>query len=427
LGIMRLHLLTLLVVVATAAVAATRKSYNGYKVLRTEKLNATQFELLSKVQETTNFVDFWSDPAPGRRADMMVSQHLMADVDKFLGENGVQYHTMVDDVQGLIDEVELPRLAKTGLAKGDYQLDWDDYYELDVLNEFLEVLGEKNDFAEVISIGQSFEGRDMKVLAITKAGPGAPNVWLEAGIHAREWIAPAVATYIVRELVEDYEEHPEYLDKLNWYFIPSANPDGYAYSHEHDRMWRKTRSDTGSVFGCKGVDPNRNWGYHFAESGVSNNKCSDIYPGPKAFSEVETLNIKNFVETLNPTPILGHCFHSYSQLWLWPYGYAYNTYPENKKEIQQLAIDASDALFKVHGTVFDPINSAELYPAAGASDDWYKGVLGARFSFTTELRDTGRHGFILPKSQIKPSGEEMWAGFEVVIKKLIQVSEEDQV
>ena len=44
---------------------------------------------------------------------------------------------------------------------------------------------------------------------------------------------------------------------------------------------------------------------------------------------------------------VGHCFHSYSQLWLWPYGYDYNAYPENYKEIEQLAIDASDALFQV--------------------------------------------------------------------------------
>jgi len=36
---------------------------------------------------------------------------------------------------------------------------------------------------------------------LPQAGPGAPNVWLEAGIHAREWIAPAVATFIMRELV----------------------------------------------------------------------------------------------------------------------------------------------------------------------------------------------------------------------------------
>ena len=41
-------------------------------------------------------------------------------------------------------------------------------------------------------------------------------------------------------------------------------------------------------------------------------------------------------------------------------------------------------------------------PAAGASDDWYKGVLNARFSYTVELRDTGFYGFVLPASQIKP-------------------------
>jgi hypothetical protein len=34
----------------------------------------------------------------------------------------------------------------------------------------------------------------------------------------------------------------------------------------------------------------------------------------------------------------------------------------------------------------------------------------------------GRYGFVLPPNQIIPSGEEMWAGFEVVIKKIIEVS-----
>ena len=86
-------------------------------------------------------------------------------------------------------------------------------------------------------------------------------------------------------------------------------------------------------------------GFHYGESGVSHNRCMETYCGPEAFSEVEIRkkngkkystismfsiekvemrNIRDFVMTLDPVPVLGHCFHSYSQLWLWPYGYAFN-------------------------------------------------------------------------------------------------------
>ena len=62
-------------------------------------------------------------------------------------------------------------------------------------------------------------------------------------------------------------------------------------------------------------------------------------------------------------------------------------------------------------------------PAAGASDDWYKGVVDARFVYTSELRDTGRYGFRLPPRQIIPSGEELWAAFKVMFAKMVELSE----
>ena len=96
------------------------------------------------------------------------------------------------------------------------------------------------------------------------------------------------------------------------------------------------------------------------ESGASNNKCAETYHGPEAFSEPETANIRDYTLTLDPVPVLSHTLHSYSQLWLWPYGYAYDAYPENYVEIRDLAKEAVDALAAVHGTVFDPINSADL-------------------------------------------------------------------
>ena len=73
--------------------------------------------------------------------------------------------------------------------------------------------------------------------------------------------------------------------------------------------------------------------FFFLESGVSFSPCSDVFCGEEAFSELETLAIKNYVEKLNPTPILGHSIHSYSQIWLWPYGFDYTSRPDNWKEI----------------------------------------------------------------------------------------------
>ena len=55
--------------------------------------------------------------------------------------------------------------------------------------------------------------------------------------------------------------------------------------------------------------------------------------GPEAFSEIEFRNIRDYVQTLEPTPILAHTLHSYSQLWLYPYGYAHNALPDNWQEI----------------------------------------------------------------------------------------------
>jgi carboxypeptidase A1 len=47
----------------------------------------------------------------------------------------------------------------------------------------------------------------------------------------------------------------------------------------------------------------------------------------------------------------------------------------------------------------------------GDTADWTYEVLGVKYSYGLELRDTGRHGFLLPADQIIPTGEETVAGF----------------
>lgn len=46
-----------------------------------------------------------------------------------------------------------------------------------------------------------------------------------------------------------------------------------------------------------------------------------------------------------------------------------------------------------------------LYPAAGGSDDWAKSI-NVKYSYTIELRDRGRYGFVLPAQYIVPTAKE---------------------
>lgn len=42
-------------------------------------------------------------------------------------------------------------------------------------------------------------------------------------------------------------------------------------------------------------DYNRNWGFQWGVAGSSTNPCSEVYQGPRAFSEPETKAMSNYV------------------------------------------------------------------------------------------------------------------------------------
>ena len=58
-------------------------------------------------------------------------------------------------------------------------------------------------------------------------------------------------------------------------------------------------------------------------------------------------------------------------------------------------------------------------PAAGASDDWFKGSNGAKYAYTFELPGGGSQGFNPPPSAIDPIVKELWAGLKVGFNVII--------
>jgi len=127
-------------------------------------------------------------------------------------------------------------------------------------------------------------------LRISNGRPNAPALWIDGGIHAREWISPAAVTYIIDYLVENSENL-----EVDYYILPVINPDGYEYTFMSDRLWRKNRRKVGRS-GCSGVDLNRNFGYRWGGKGSSTDVCRETFSGSGPFSEPETAAIRNFFD-----------------------------------------------------------------------------------------------------------------------------------
>lgn len=135
---------------------------------------------------------------------------------------------------------------------------WNAYHKLEDIHGYLDYLAQTYPkLCSVRSIGKSVRGQDLKVLKISNGAVGNKAVWIDGGIHAREWISPASVTYIINHFVLNNEREPVEVQNLDWYFLPVANPDGYIYSHMTDRLWRKNRARSGQ---CAGTDLNRNYG-----------------------------------------------------------------------------------------------------------------------------------------------------------------------
>ena len=57
-------------------------------------------------------------------------------------------------------------------------------------------------------------------------------MFIEANIHAREWISSATATWFINQLLTSTD--PAVVDlaeNIDWYIVPVLNVDGFSYSH----------------------------------------------------------------------------------------------------------------------------------------------------------------------------------------------------
>jgi hypothetical protein len=121
----------------------------------------------------------------------------------------------------------------TGIQAEKVKLTFDHYYDGPAVIQALEDLHKAYpDLTELRSIGQSEEGRDIRLLTInnTKTGRDSekPGIYVDGCIHGNEIQATEVCLYLAWYLLDTYETIPmvkELVDNRVFYIVPVVNVD----------------------------------------------------------------------------------------------------------------------------------------------------------------------------------------------------------
>ena len=348
------------------------------------------------------------------------------------------------------------------------------------------------------------EGR--KVAALRIANGSKRRVMIVAGVHAREWAPPDAVLEFFLALLKAHKARADVVDpgfvhpldsgnttvdvtfnaytiplatvdlivnNLEIYVAPMVNPDGCEFSRLADKGWRKNRRPHPAGGASIGVDVNRNfdiaWDYaryydvaatQLVESGSfpkMSKKAKDetfIGPGPTAFTEPESHNVRKFVADRDPHYYLD--VHSYDGSINYPWGLEDNQSAHPGDNFREKAWDRSPgalvggrdgpgtthplyaewipaallashkdlaakivaAITAAHGGASVPAYkdqaSVGLYPTTGASDDHafsrqFPPAIGAdKFAFTLEAGHTADGEYTPKVAQFPKVRRDIW-------------------
>ncbi|KAF5910538.1 hypothetical protein HPG69_004625 [Diceros bicornis minor] len=106
---------------------------------------------------------------------------------------------------------------------------------MEEIYQWMNQISEK--YREVVTqhfLGMTYETRPLYYLQISQPSNNPKKIiWMDCGIHAREWIAPAFCQWFVKEILQNYKDNSRirgFLKNLDFYVLPVLNIDGYIYT-----------------------------------------------------------------------------------------------------------------------------------------------------------------------------------------------------
>ncbi|MGH3029574.1 MAG: M14 family zinc carboxypeptidase [Gaiellaceae bacterium] len=276
-----------------------------------------------------------------------------------------------------------------------------------IRDEMYEIARRNPQLVKLEVLGESVQGREYIALKLTQGARGIadgsrPAVLYVATHHAREWISTEVNRRLLHWYIDQWRANNKDIKNLlkntELWFVLVHNPDGYEYTFDVERLWRKNLRDNdgdGQTTNNDGVDLNRNYPEHwnYDEEGSSSQFSSETYRGVAPASEPETQVLMSLYERV---PFrFSISYHSFGQLLLYPQGWQVQT--PSADDPVYVALTGDDTNPAVEG--FNPGVSADLYTTNGEYTDWAHGAEGT-LAWTPELSEgCDGCGFVFPDDE----------------------------
>ncbi|HET6315143.1 MAG TPA: M14 family metallopeptidase, partial [Chloroflexota bacterium] len=300
------------------------------------------------------------------------------------------------------------RKQARAMAAGGYNV-WRSWDEPGGIRDELFAIARRNpQLVKLEALGKTHQGRDLIALKVTQSARDVPDgsrpaVLYSSNQHAREWISLEVNRRLLHYFIDRWRANDREIKNLlkntELWFVISANPDGYQYTFDHERLWRKNLRDNngdGQITTGDGVDPNRNfaehWGYD--NEGSSPDPADETYRGPSAESEPETKFMEGLIKRIKPK--FQSNLHSYGQWLLYPQGWKTGTLDADNP--LYVALGGTDANVAIPS--FNVGQSADtLYVTNGETTD-YADTTAGTIAYTPELGEgTPGSGFVFPDNE----------------------------
>ncbi|MFC9706018.1 M14 family zinc carboxypeptidase [Streptomyces sp. NPDC056943] len=277
--------------------------------------------------------------------------------------------------------------------------------------EILDTARANPGITKVVSIGKTLKGQDILALKVSKGAArvkdgSKPATLYLSNQHAREWITPEMTRRLLHHYLDGYgkdERITRIVDSTELWFVLSANPDGYDFTHAdpENRQWRKNLRDNdgdGRIASGDGVDLNRNfaykWGYD--NEGSSPDPADETFRGTGPMSEPETKALDAFQKRIGFS--YGINYHSAAQLLL--YGVGWQVATDTPDDVALKSLAGTPQKSAVPG--YRPQVSSELYITNGEADGHAANVNGMQM-FTPEMSTCATASRVDPNDAWNPA------------------------